>query len=253
MAGFADTRRAIEELFEAGWAVTGVPAYFEGQPRPNRQTEWASLFIRDAAGAQIFLNEYTHRFSGVIVVQVFAPLQLGTQRARSLADSAAAIFLAARTAQLGTSGLIRFGTPSIAAQREDGEWMQLNLAVAFERDVDVAGGAAVPLTYTALMLASPWVHAGGAEATAAYLVSLGVTRLRGVIHSNAIAVANGAEIVSLANALPSYARPATELLLKAGNESIRVKTDGRILYEGPGGAAVPLLLLNGVDFRADGA
>jgi hypothetical protein len=251
MAGFADTRRAIEELFEAGFAVTGVALFFEGQPRGNRQTEYAALFVRDSAGAQIFLNQDHHRLAGVVVVQVFTPLQGGTQRPRELADRAAAVFLANKTAQLGASGLIRFATPSITAQREDGEWMQLNLAVAFERDVDVIGGLAVPITYTALTLTAPWLNAGGAEPAAAYLTSLGVTRLRGVLHSNSVAVANGAEIVSLANALPSYARPAAELLMKAGAESIRVKTDGRILYEGPGGAPVPQLLLNGVDFRAD--
>jgi hypothetical protein len=250
MAGFADTRRAIEELFEAGFAASGVAAFYEGQPRLNRQAEYAALYVRDSAGEQIYLNEYTHRFAGVVVVQVFAPIASGTQRARQVADQAAAVFLAARTTQLGASGLIRFRTPSITAQREDGEWMQVNVAVAFERDVNVVGGLAVPITYTALTLTAPWVNAGGAEPTAAYLTSLGVTRLRGVISSGGSVVANGAEIVSLANALPGYARPATELLLRAGAESIRVKTDGRILYEGPG-AVVPQLLLNDVDFRAD--
>lgn len=128
---YADERDAICSRFEAHWASRTPLAW------PNRgfavppEREWIRLTILDGDTRQVSIGSpgaNIHRHSGVIVIQVFVPIDSGTRTARDLADQAAAIFRNQRF-----DG-IRCDVPSVREIGPDGVWFQVNMSCPFRRD-----------------------------------------------------------------------------------------------------------------------
>jgi len=131
---FKDERYAIESYFVAGWS-NGVSRYLEGQPRNERSgSEFVVLLIRSGAGSHLYLNQDTHRYAGVVIIQIFTPLNQGTDRARDIADDAADIFRQSTT-QAGSSGKIEFLTPFLTYPNMEGDWFRMNVNIPYRRDV----------------------------------------------------------------------------------------------------------------------
>jgi hypothetical protein len=139
--GFVDERSAIEQRFYTQWAAI-TPIKFENvefvQPEAS---PWVSLIIQRGSGDQIDIgtSNPTHRYNGVINVQIFTPQLTGTRSqgstaADALADKVSGIF---RNAQFssGALGTIRCRTPRIVVSGNDPYgWYQINVLTPYVRD-----------------------------------------------------------------------------------------------------------------------
>ncbi len=129
---FADERAAIEGRFAANWSATTVK--YENIPFTVPATSWVALTIRSGVGNQISLgNSPLHRYQGVVFVDIFAPPEGGTEAAKTLADTAEAIFRNASFNQ-GNSGQLLFRTPYLNVVGERNGWFQLSLTCPYHRD-----------------------------------------------------------------------------------------------------------------------
>jgi hypothetical protein len=104
--------------------------------------------------------------------------------------------------------------------------------------------------FTTLTKSSPFANVSG-ESVLAYLYNAftGEVVIKGAVDSGGSSVSAGADIVSAANALPSFARPSERLRVALGGEPFSIETDGSIKYRGPGGVT-GMILFNGLTFRA---
>lgn len=148
---FALTRQAIEARFATAWAIAEptVPVKYQNalfdQPA---NSEWVALHVLDGPGAQASLETGPfHRYVGVIVIQIFVPENTGTQRARTLGDNAASVFLVSNRGAafkagggnpLDGSGRITCLTPAIEPGEVNEGWFQMNVNVPYQRDVIIS-------------------------------------------------------------------------------------------------------------------
>lgn len=131
---FADERSAIENRLSTNW--TSTPVQYDNVPftKPDDNT-YVRLNILTGDSTQIDMAPTpTHRSVGVIVMQVFVPVNSGTNTARSHADSLAAIFRNV-SFSVGDSGSILCRSPSITRVGEVDGLFQLNVSVPYQRDV----------------------------------------------------------------------------------------------------------------------
>ena len=92
---FDTVRRDIEKRFDANWIVTKVSYDNIDFEPPNRKGKeyWVRLRIfEDAANRMNIGNPGIHRTSGTIIIELYAPLNVGTNTLRSYASDAATIF-----------------------------------------------------------------------------------------------------------------------------------------------------------------
>lgn len=92
---FSTARRDIESRFQNNWIATRV-AYdnidFETPDRKNKEY-WVRLRVFEDTANRINIgNPGVHRVSGSIVVELYAPLNTGTNLLRQYADTASSIF-----------------------------------------------------------------------------------------------------------------------------------------------------------------
>lgn len=131
---FAGERQAIEKRLSDNWTTTPIQFDNVAFSAPADNT-YVSLTIINGDADQIELGETpVHRHIGVITIQVFVPVENGTNTARSYADSLAAIF---RNVQFsaGSSGTILCRSPNIVRVGVSNGLYQLNVAVPYQRDV----------------------------------------------------------------------------------------------------------------------
>lgn len=133
MSGFADERRAIEERMAANF--TAIPCRYENAPFQDLKTPYCALWVRRGEGRQITLGDtpQLQRWVGVIMVQVFVPVDTGTQAALQHADSIAAVFNRAEFS-VANSGLIRCRVASLETVGDRNGWHQVNVTVPYQRD-----------------------------------------------------------------------------------------------------------------------
>jgi len=131
---FADERQAIEGRVSTNWTTS--PVQYENVPfTAPTDNIYVSLVILPAAASQIDMADSpTHRHTGVIVMQVFVPVETGTNVARTHADGLAAIFRNAQFAA-GSSGTILCRSPEINRVGVQNGLYQLNVSVPYQRDV----------------------------------------------------------------------------------------------------------------------
>ena len=138
----ADEARVIEARVASLWS-SPPSVYFEEQPRPDGASEFLAVFVRPGRGAHLYLGQPAYRYAGVVIAQVFVKPETGTRRARELGDLFAALWYNANPKHPisltdGTAGTLRFKAPHVGdIARRDG-WLQLNVSVAFERDVSLS-------------------------------------------------------------------------------------------------------------------
>lgn len=130
---YASERAAIEGRWDTQWTSTDTA--YEGVkftvPSPTTSSGWARLTIRSGEALQRTLgapNANVHRHPGVIIVNLFTPSGSGTNAARALGDTAAAIF---RNAVFDGVHCL---AASVSVIGVDGPWLQTNITVPFFRD-----------------------------------------------------------------------------------------------------------------------
>ncbi len=98
---------------------------------PNPPAIWMRVNIFSGEAVQLTIGSVTnaHRFPGVIVIQIFAPLNAGDKDILAMADTVAGIF----RNWCGTT--VSCGTATVKAIGPDGQgWYQVNVVIRFHRD-----------------------------------------------------------------------------------------------------------------------
>jgi hypothetical protein len=133
---FAHEARVIEAHVDTNW-VEPPKLFFEGQPRGTLPDEYVAVFIRPAAGRRIYLNQPRHRFAGTVIAQIFTKPNIGTRRAREIADLFSVLLVNKQLVD-AQAGTLRFRTPYISDTIEANGWFQLNVSAPYERDVTLS-------------------------------------------------------------------------------------------------------------------
>lgn len=131
---------AIQALFDAGWDQATYPVAWpnlqfdwrddavDGSGRPKAWVRFSIAGGFDGAFQASLGPTPIQRHTGVVFVQVFAPMDKGASEALTLADTAAAVFRGQSTAG------VTFRTPSVNAVGSDGTFYQVNVTAPFWRD-----------------------------------------------------------------------------------------------------------------------
>ena len=137
--GYAAAHNAIRSKINTDWtagAYAAVPiAWSNAEFDPPSEDEWIRVTILDGEAFKASFgaatnNADTYRHSGVVMVNIFAPLNVGDGLALAMADEVASILRKWQHAATKT----RFFTPSVSRIGTDGNWFQVNVTCPFERD-----------------------------------------------------------------------------------------------------------------------
>ena len=121
---------AIESRFNTVWSASpNTPIRFENDPRPAPDSgEWVKCVVIPATAERSTLGIKNHRFTGFININIFVSKGTGTNRARTLADLASAIF---RDTEF--SGIV-CRSPNITTIGDVEGFYQINVSVPYWRD-----------------------------------------------------------------------------------------------------------------------
>lgn len=123
---FAAERASIEGRMAANWATTPI-AYDNVDFDPPNASAWVRLNILNGDTAYRAL-EGKKRYSGMIVVQCFAPKNSGTETLRGYADSIGTVF----EDQIFDDVVCRAAI--LTTVRTDANWHQINVTIPYWRD-----------------------------------------------------------------------------------------------------------------------
>lgn len=136
MAHWDDAVIAIEARLAAAWGTTTPIRYWSsGVPFEVPSAPYIAVQIEEFDGGQITLGNVpqTHRYFGVITIQVLTPERTGGKAARAYADLLDPTFRRAQFSQ-GDSGIITCRTPQARTIGVRDGWYQINLVIPFHRD-----------------------------------------------------------------------------------------------------------------------
>lgn len=121
---------AIETRFNTEWAAgPNTPIRFENDPRSAPTSgEWVECVVIPATAERSTLGIRNHRYTGFININIYVSKGTGTNRARVLADTAAAIF---RDQQF--SGIV-CRSPDIVIVGDVNGFYQINVSAPYWRD-----------------------------------------------------------------------------------------------------------------------
>lgn len=131
---------AIENLFATAWGATTTVRY-DSVPFTIPQTAWVGLEVWDGNINKASLGKVAlRRSNGTVFVTVNSPINVGSNPARTLADSVVAIFrdkqvsgitfLQPNVRRIGEAQVVGTGAVSGTTQ-----WYQIVVAVPFIHDV----------------------------------------------------------------------------------------------------------------------
>ena len=138
----AKERLAVGQLFRATWDETLYPvAYPNKDFDPPENGIWARIVIQAADSSRIELGgQVAHRRTvGLLVVQLFAPVNSGDGDVLELAETAAAIFRDQRVTLDGGTGDMLFREPTVrpvgsnAQDNDDATYYQVNVNIPYQR------------------------------------------------------------------------------------------------------------------------
>lgn len=123
---FDSERAAIEGRLKANWTTTDI-AYQNVKFNPPNDAAWIRLNILNGEAGYRTINNGIRR-PGVIVVQIFTPINTGTKTIKEYADTILAIF------QNKTFSGITCNVASVETVAPSNVWQQVNVTVPFWRD-----------------------------------------------------------------------------------------------------------------------
>lgn len=94
---------------------------------PTLGSPWCRFTVLHGEGRHAAVNGL-YRNSGIVIVQIFTPIETGDALALGIADDVAGIFRGWR------SGALLFGAPSLQRVGPDGGWYQLNVSIPYSSD-----------------------------------------------------------------------------------------------------------------------
>jgi hypothetical protein len=99
---------------------------------PPQSAPWLRFQINEGnASTPAFGSGVVYRHPGNVIVQVFVPANEGDGRARSIADTVAAVYRGKRL----TPGIRFFDAPYVNTVGRDGDWYQVNVICPFAYDL----------------------------------------------------------------------------------------------------------------------
>lgn len=118
--------QAIRSHWDTYWQDRTPYTYDAFTYAPVAGTSWVRVSVRDGDGTQESLGKKAlERSQGVVIVQIFVPMDLGEDEARFLAEKAGNVFRRQRF-----SG-IQFRSPSHRPVGQDGGWWQHNVVIPY--------------------------------------------------------------------------------------------------------------------------
>ena len=126
----ASVRGSFVDLIETGM---GISVQYDDQPHENPADDpWIRLTIL-SAGDDVFEISGRYQTVGLMVAQVFVPLEEGTYRSLPLAESVAKSFQATRygAVEFGAAEIVQVGRPTygVGILQHSAAWWQTNVRV----------------------------------------------------------------------------------------------------------------------------
>lgn len=123
----------LRQRFETQWASETPVAWPNVEFKPPEEDAWVRFTIVNADARQASFGDATnfHRHPGMVMVQVFTPVNRGDKEALQLADQVANIF----RNWYSSGSRIRFQiTPTVKPVGVDRNWFQVNVSCPYIRD-----------------------------------------------------------------------------------------------------------------------
>lgn len=135
MAHWDDARIAIESRINSNWTTTPVRYWSSGVPFVVPATAYIAVQIEEFTASQITLGSVpqTHRYTGIITIQVLVPERQGAKLAATYCDTLDPIFRRAQFSS-GNSGVITCRTPQVRTIGIMNGWYQMNMSIEYHRD-----------------------------------------------------------------------------------------------------------------------
>lgn len=136
MVSLLEARRDMYDEFSTEWGATSPVTYDNEAYDPPAGTAWVRFSVRhenstlEAIGGLDDGGFNKYQRVGRAFVQVFTPLNQGTEEADTLAQTARAIFEGTTL----TSNAIRFNDVIVREIGPDGPWYQINVEALFQYD-----------------------------------------------------------------------------------------------------------------------
>ena len=127
---FESMTRSIETRFAANYSATPI-AYANVPFEPPSNSPWVRLTVNygdGLAGSLGWPNNVLRRDNGLIVIQVFVPVETGSQAAMALIDQIYPIY------EHTLFDDIVPATASVSATGVSDGWQQFNVTIPFRRD-----------------------------------------------------------------------------------------------------------------------
>lgn len=124
--------KAVTDRWTAQWSNTTPTAYENTPYSPAGDAPWVRVVVREGGASQVSLGfpQTLDRHTGIVYIQVFVPAGQGEDRARWLADRAAAVFRKVDVA--ASPGNLTFRVPYVyTADIAGDDWWQVNVACPF--------------------------------------------------------------------------------------------------------------------------
>jgi hypothetical protein len=122
--GLEADRVVIEGMLNSGWATTDI-AWDNVEYVPTIGQSYVILNVLPGEDQSSTVQSYKQ--IGLVIIQIFTPVDVGTAVARGYADTLAGIFR--RVTQSG----INFRMPTFTQVGERDSWYQINVSIPYNR------------------------------------------------------------------------------------------------------------------------
>lgn len=127
MLDFTSIRRIVEETFSNNFSA--CPVKFENTTLPKAvgkaPKEYIAIFDNPAYSDSTGMGETTYLNAGIVIIQIFTPINTGTERSRAIAQLISD-FLSSQSIE----GM-EFGTPELHPAPKNDSWYQQNLNIPY--------------------------------------------------------------------------------------------------------------------------
>lgn len=125
---FLTEKSTIEQFFKLNFTEALIK-YENDEMNDDSVNEWVRISIQNSKSFQASLGSNPlFRYIGVVFVQIFTKLDIGSGRAIEIADNLTQLFRAKRI------GDIVFKVPSLQKIGVSNDWYQVNVSVEFFRE-----------------------------------------------------------------------------------------------------------------------
>jgi hypothetical protein len=128
---FKNEQRDIEQRFQNNWGSTTTVKYDNVNFTPTPDTSWVEIQVHNGDQIPVSLGGVTatlYRGVGIISINIYTALNIGSQTGKDLADTAAAIFRGQTFSTITCRGA------NIQRLGESNGWFVYNVSIPYFRD-----------------------------------------------------------------------------------------------------------------------